>query len=59
MADREEEEHDAEVSEQFAEPVNTSKSNKDLELQVMCPLLLNLVSQENNPQPNEKPEELK
>ena len=43
----------------MAEPLNISKPNTGPELQVVCPLLLNLDSQENNPQPNEEPEELK
>ena len=53
MADREEEKPNAEVSKQFAAFEDISKLNKDLELQVRCPLLLNFHNQENNPQINE------
>ena len=45
MIDREEEEDNIGVSEQFTEPVNSSQQNVDLELQIMCPLLLNIESQ--------------
>ena len=53
MIDRKEEEDNVAVSEQFFEPVNSSKQNTGLEVQVMRPLLLNLENQENNPQINE------
>ena len=58
MTDREEEEDNVGVSEQFAEPVNSSKQNIGLELQIMCPFLLNIESQESSPQPNKNSEEL-
>ena len=59
MISREAEEDNVGVSEQLAEPVNSSKQNTGLELQIMCPLLLNIEIQESNPQPNKKSEELK
>ena len=59
MVDREEEEPNTEVSKQFDVFENFSKPNTCLELQIMHPSLLNLDSQECNPQHSEKPEELK
>ena len=59
MVDREEEEHNTEVSKQFAAFENISKPNTSLELQIICPSLLNLDNEENIPQHIEKLEELK
>ena len=59
MADREEEKDNKRVSKQFAQLKNYSKQHTGLELQIIHPLLLNLESQENIPQHNEKPNELK
>ena len=59
MANREEEVNTTEVSKQFVEPLKSSKPNTGLEPKFMCPLILNLESQEIIPQHNEKLEELK
>ena len=45
MIDREEEEDNVGVSEQFAEPIKSIKQNTGLELQIACHFLLNIESQ--------------
>ena len=59
MADREEEVNTTELSKQSVEPLNHSKPNIGLELQVMHPLLLNLDTKEYDPQMNENQGESK
>ena len=59
MTNREEEVNITEESKQFVVFENISKPITGLELQVMRPLLLNLDSQEKNPQHSEKYEVLK
>ena len=59
LADREEEEYNTEMPKQFAAFENIRKPNTGLELQVVRPFLLNLNSEENNPQHSEKSEVLK
>ena len=59
MVNREEEVNTTEISKQFAEPLNFSKPNTGLELQIMRPSIFNLESKEIVPQNNEKLEELK
>ena len=59
MANREEEANTTELSKQFSEPLNNSEPNVGLELQVMHPFLLNIESQESDPQPNNISEEMK
>ena len=59
MKDGEEEQDNVGVSKQFAEPVKSSKQNTGLELQITCPLLLNIEIQESSPQPNNISEEMK
>ena len=53
MANREEEVNTTKLSKQFVEPLNDIKPKVGLELQVMCPSLLNIESQECIPQINE------
>ena len=59
MIDREEEEDNVGVSEQFVEPVNSSKQNTGLEIEITCPFPLKIESQESSPQTNKKPKEMK
>ena len=57
LAETKEEEYSTEVSNQFPVFENLSKPSTVLELQIINPLNLNLDSQENDPQPDEKIEE--
>ena len=59
MADREGEVNTTELSKQFSAFKDSSKQNIVLELQITCPLFLNIESQERSPQPNNISKEMK